>query len=132
MAGHLQKAGHNVTVYNRNGEKSAKWAATYGGSAAATPREAADGADIVMMCVGNDKRCALRRLWRRWRVRRPKAGAVLVDHTTASAALARELMPPPKHKARVSSMPRSPAVRQALKTASWASCAAATWLPSSG
>jgi 3-hydroxyisobutyrate dehydrogenase len=54
MAGHLQKAGHSVTVYNRNAEKSAKWVAAYGGSSAATPREAAQGADIVMMCVGND------------------------------------------------------------------------------
>jgi len=53
MAGHLQKAGHSV--YNRNAEKSAKWVATHGGASAATPREAAAGADIVLMCVGNDK-----------------------------------------------------------------------------
>jgi 3-hydroxyisobutyrate dehydrogenase-like beta-hydroxyacid dehydrogenase len=91
MAGHLQKAGHSVTVYNRNVEKSAKWVAGYGGTSAASPREAALGADIVMMCVGNDNDVrsvvygddgALAGLGK---------GAVLVDHTTASADVAREV-----------------------------------------
>ena len=55
MAGHLKnKGGHDVTVYNRSGEKSAKWAAQHGGKAAKTPKEAAEGQDFVMMCVGND------------------------------------------------------------------------------
>lgn len=91
MAGHLQKAGHSVTVYNRNAEKSAKWVATHGGASAATPREAALGADIVMMCVGNDNdvRSVIYRA--DGALVGLAAGAVLVDHTTASADVAREV-----------------------------------------
>ena len=91
MAGHLQKAGHSVTVYNRNAEKSAKWVATYGGAAGATPREAAAGADIVLMCVGNDNDVRSVVYGDAGALAGMKAGAVLVDHTTASAELAREL-----------------------------------------
>ena len=91
MAGHLQKAGHSVTVYNRNAEKSAKWVATHGGASAATPREAAAGADIVLMCVGNDNDVRSVVYGDDGALAGMKAGAVLVDHTTASAALAREL-----------------------------------------
>jgi len=91
MAGHLQKAGHGVTVYNRNAEKSAKWAAAHGGTAAATPREAAAGADIVMMCVGNDNDVRSVVYGDDGALAGMKAGAILVDHTTASAELAREL-----------------------------------------
>lgn len=91
MAGHLQKAGHSVTVYNRNAEKSAKWVATYGGASAATPREAAQGADIVMMCVGNDNDVRSVVYGDDGALAGMKAGAILVDHTTASAELAREL-----------------------------------------
>ena len=91
MAGHLQKAGHSVTVYNRNAEKSAKWVATHGGASAATPREAAAGADIVLMCVGNDNDVRSVVYGNDGALAGMKAGAVLVDHTTASAALAREL-----------------------------------------
>ena len=91
MAGHLQKAGHSVTVYNRNAEKSAKWVATHGGASAATPREAAAGADIVLMCVGNDNDVRSVVYGNDGALGGMKAGAVLVDHTTASAALAREL-----------------------------------------
>ncbi len=54
MAGHLAKAGHDVTVYNRTGSKAAKWVEQHGGRAAPTPADAARGADIVLMCVGND------------------------------------------------------------------------------
>ena len=54
MAGHLQKAGHEVTVYNRTGAKAEAWVAAYGGRSAATPKAAAEGADFVMACVGND------------------------------------------------------------------------------
>ena len=91
MAGHLQKAGHSVTVYNRNAEKSAKWVATHGGASAATPREAALGADIVMMCLGNDNdvRSVIYRA--DGALVGLAAGAVLVDHTTASADVAREV-----------------------------------------
>ncbi len=91
MAGHLQKAGHSVTVYNRNAEKSAKWAATYGGASAPTPRDAAKEADIVLMCVGNDDDVRSIVYGDKGALAGMKAGAVLVDHTTASALLAREL-----------------------------------------
>jgi len=91
MAGHLQKAGHSVTVYNRNAEKSAKWVATYGGASGATPREAVAGADIVLMCVGNDNDVRSVVYGDSGALAGMKAGAVLVDHTTASAELAREL-----------------------------------------
>jgi 3-hydroxyisobutyrate dehydrogenase len=91
MAGHLQKAGHAVTVYNRNAEKSAKWVATHGGTSAKTPREAASGADIVLMCVGNDDDVRSVVYGNDGAFAGMKAGAVLVDHTTASAILAREL-----------------------------------------
>ena len=91
MAGHLQRAGHDVTVYNRTGAKAAAWVAEYGGSAAATPAEAAKGAEIVFVCVGNDD--DLRQV-----VAGPDGafagmanGAILADHTTASADIAREL-----------------------------------------
>ncbi len=91
MAGHLQKAGHSVTVYNRNAQKSAKWVATYGGAAAATPREAAAGADVVLMCVGNDNDVRSVVYGDDGALAGMQAGAILVDHTTASAELAREL-----------------------------------------
>ena len=91
MAGHLQKAGHSVTVYNRNAEKSAKWVATHGGASAATPREAAHGADIVMMCVGNDSDVRSVIYGADGALAGLGDGAVLVDHTTASADVAREV-----------------------------------------
>ena len=91
MAGHLQKAGHSVTVYNRNPEKSAKWVAMYGGLSAATPREAAHGADIVMMCVGNDNDVRSVIYGADGALAGLASGAVLVDHTTASADVAREV-----------------------------------------
>ncbi len=91
MAGHLQKAGHAVTVYNRNAEKSAKWVSTYGGASAKTPREATSDADIVLMCVGNDDDVRSVVYGDDGALAGMKAGAVLVDHTTASAILAREL-----------------------------------------
>ena len=91
MAGHLQKGGHNVTVYNRNAEKSAIWVATYGGASAATPREAALGADIVMMCVGNDNDVRSVIYGADGALAGLGENAVLVDHTTASADVAREI-----------------------------------------
>ena len=91
MAGHLQKAGHSVTVYNRNPEKSAKWVATHGGESASTPSEAAQGADIVMMCVGNDNDVRSVIYGDDGALAGLAAGAVLVDHTTASADVAREV-----------------------------------------
>ena len=91
MAGHLRKDGHSVTVYNRNAEKSAQWVAMYGGLSAATPREAAQGADIVMMCVGNDNDVRSVVYGADGALAGLASGAVLVDHTTASADVAREV-----------------------------------------
>ncbi len=92
MAGHLvKKGGHEVTVYNRSAAKSAQWAAEFGGRSAPTPREAAAGADIVMMCVGNDDDVRSVVYGDNGALAGMTAGTVLVDHTTASAELAREL-----------------------------------------
>jgi 3-hydroxyisobutyrate dehydrogenase-like beta-hydroxyacid dehydrogenase len=91
MAGHLARAGHSTTVYNRTTAKAAAWAAQYGGQTAATPREAAAGADIVFACVGNDADLRAVCTGPDGAFAGMKTGAVFVDHTTASATLAREL-----------------------------------------
>ncbi len=92
MAGHLAaKGGHAVTVYNRTSQKAEDWVARYGGARAATPREAADGQDFVMTCVGNDDDLREVTLGESGAFAGMKAGAVFVDHTTASAGIAREL-----------------------------------------
>jgi 3-hydroxyisobutyrate dehydrogenase/2-hydroxy-3-oxopropionate reductase len=88
MAGHLKAKGYDVTVYNRNAAKAAAWVEKHGGKSAPTPAAAAEGAEFVFMCVGNDNDVmavgaeALKGM---------KAGAVLIDHTTASADAARRL-----------------------------------------
>lgn len=91
MAGHLVRAGHQVTVYNRTAAKAAKWAAEYGGKAAPTPAAAAADADLVMACVGNDDDLRGVTLGEDGAFAGMKPGAVFVDHTTASAAVEREL-----------------------------------------
>ncbi len=91
MAGHLAGAGHTVTVYNRTAAKAAAWAAEHNGRAAATPKAAADAADIVFCCVGNDDDLRSVVLGPQGAFAGMKAGAIFVDHTTASAAVAREL-----------------------------------------
>ena len=91
MAGHLARAGHQVTVYNRSAAKAQAWAAEFGGASAATPREAASGADMVFCCVGNDDDLRGVVLGADGAFAGMKAGAVFVDHTTASADVAREL-----------------------------------------
>jgi 3-hydroxyisobutyrate dehydrogenase/2-hydroxy-3-oxopropionate reductase len=91
MAGHLARAGHQVTVYNRSAAKAQAWAAEFGGASAATPREAASGADMVFCCVGNDDDLRAVVLGADGAFAGMKAGAVFVDHTTASADVAREL-----------------------------------------
>jgi 3-hydroxyisobutyrate dehydrogenase len=92
MAGHLKnKGGHEVTVYNRTSAKSDKWVAQYGGKTAATPKEAANGQDFVMMCVGNDNDVREVALGTDGAFHGMKKGAVFVDHTTASAEVARQL-----------------------------------------
>ena len=91
MAGHLAKAGHQVTVYNRNAQKAQAWVSEFGGRAAATPREAAQGAEIVFSCVGNDDDLRSIVLGENGAFAGMQAGATYVDHTTASASVAREL-----------------------------------------
>ena len=91
MAGHLAQAGHTVTVYNRTAAKAAEWVKTFGGRHAATPREAAQGAHIVFICVGNDDDLRSVTLGADGVLAGVSAGATVVDHTTASADVAREL-----------------------------------------
>jgi 3-hydroxyisobutyrate dehydrogenase len=92
MAGHLNnKGGHEVTVYNRTAAKAEQWVKEFGGRAAATPKDAAAGQDFVMMCVGNDNDVREVTLGADGAFSGMKKGAVFVDHTTASAEVAREL-----------------------------------------
>ncbi len=99
MAGHLALAGHKVTVYNRNPAKAKDWCAEFSGNASApTPREAAMGADMVFCCVGNDDDLRAVMLGTDGALAGTQAGALLVDHTTASANVARELFAAAKAK----------------------------------
>ena len=92
MAGHLKaKGGHEVTVYNRTAAKAEKWVAQYGGKSAPTPQQAADGQDFVMACVGNDNDLREVMLGKDGVFAGVRKGAIVVDHTTASAEIAREL-----------------------------------------
>lgn len=91
MAGHLQRGGHAVTVYNRTASKAAQWAAEFGGDHAPTPKTACEHADIALCCVGNDDDVKSVVLGEEGMLAGLKAGAYLVDHTTASADLARSL-----------------------------------------
>jgi 3-hydroxyisobutyrate dehydrogenase len=91
MAGHLARAGHTVTVYNRTVERARQWVAEYGGRSAPTPAEAAADQDIVMACVGRDADLREVTLGRHGAFATIMRDAVFVDHTTASAGIAREL-----------------------------------------
>ena len=91
MAGHLARAGHRVAVFNRTAAKAATWVEAHGGRAAATPREAAAGAAFVFCCVGNDDDLRSVVLGDDGAFAAMPPGAVFVDHTTASAEVAREL-----------------------------------------
>ncbi len=91
MAGHLSQAGHQVTVYNRTFSKAEAWTKEFGGKAAKTPQEAAQGAGIVFCCVGNDDDLRSVVLGETGALAGMAAGTILVDHTTASAEVAREL-----------------------------------------
>jgi 3-hydroxyisobutyrate dehydrogenase len=92
MARHLaKKGGHEVTVYNRTAARAARWVAECGGRSANSPREAAAGAEMVMMCVGNDDDVRSVVYGAEGALAGMAPGTILVDHTTASAALAREL-----------------------------------------
>ncbi len=91
MAGHLAAKGHQLTVYNRSPAKSAAWVNRHGGAAAATPRQAAAGAEFVMACVGNDDDLRAVCLGPDGAFAGMDQGAILVDHTTVSAQVTREL-----------------------------------------
>src|SRR5271165_1687346 len=92
MAGHLKaKGGHEITVYNRSSAKAEKWVAQHGGKSAPTPKEAAAGQDFVMACVGNDNDLREVMLGKDGVFAGTRKGAIVVDHTTASAEIAREL-----------------------------------------
>jgi 3-hydroxyisobutyrate dehydrogenase-like beta-hydroxyacid dehydrogenase len=91
MAGHLSLAGHDVRVYNRSAEKSRTWTSEFKGSSAATPRAAAADRDVVFCCVGNDDDLRSVVLGEEGAFAGMKRGAIFVDHTTASANVAREL-----------------------------------------
>ncbi len=91
MAGYLQQKGYETTVYNRTAAKADEWVGKYGGSSAPTPRQAAEGADFVMVCVGNDDDLRSVVLGDDGALASMKSGAILIDHTTASADVAREI-----------------------------------------
>lgn len=91
MAGHLAKAGHDVTVYNRTAKKAKEWAKQFKGKAAATPAGAAKGADFIFCCVGNDDDLRSVTVGKSGAFEAVSKGAVFIDNTTASAEVAREL-----------------------------------------
>ncbi len=91
MAGHLSRAGHTMTVYNRTASRADAWVAEYGGATAGTPRDAAAGADVVFACVGNDDDLQAVTIAGDGAFHGMHPGAVFVDHTTASANAARDL-----------------------------------------
>ena len=98
MAGHLRAKGHEVTVYNRTGAKADAWVAKHGGKSAPTPAAAAKDADFVMLMVGNDKDLLEVALGKDGALSGMKKGAVLIDHTTASADAARKVYQAAKAK----------------------------------
>ena len=91
MAGHLATAGYQTRVYNRTAAKAEKWCQDYQGDFASTPREAAEGADFVFMCVGNDDDLRSVVYGDDGVLAGCKEGSILIDHTTASANVAREI-----------------------------------------
>ena len=91
MAGHISKAGHNVTVYNRTSSKAEKWTSEFKGNSAETPDEAAKGSDFIFTCVGNDNDLREVTLGEKGIYKNINQGAVHIDNTTSSASIAREL-----------------------------------------
>lgn len=91
IAGHLAKAGHSITVYNRTREKAEHWAETHGGTVAGSPQEAAREADVVVSCAGTDDDLASIALGRDGAFRAMHKGALFIDHATVSARIARQL-----------------------------------------
>ena len=97
MAGHLAEAGHEVTVYNRTDAKAVAWVAAHNGKSAKTPADAAEGQDIVACCVGNDADLRSVTTAKHGAFEAMKKGALFIDHTTASAEVARELAAAASH-----------------------------------
>ena len=91
MAGHLAEAGHKVTVYNRSSDKTKKWSSIYAGKIAKTPADAAEGADFVMCCVGNDDDLREVTIGANGAFSNIKKGSIFIDHTTVSALVTKEL-----------------------------------------
>ena len=91
MAGYISKAGHNVTVYNRTGAKADKWISEYKGTKADTPAKAAEGADYIFTCVGNDNDLREVTFGENGIFKTIKKGSIYIDNTTASANIAREI-----------------------------------------
>ncbi len=91
MAGHLKKKGHEVTVYNRTAARAARWMEAFGGRSAPSPSEAARGQEFVFACVGNDADLRAVTTGAQGALATLERGAIFVDHTTASAGIAREL-----------------------------------------
>ena len=91
MAGYISKAGHNVTVYNRTESKADKWISEYKGSKAGTPAKAADGADFIFTCVGNDNDLREVTFGENGIFKKIKKGSTYIDNTTASATIAKEI-----------------------------------------
>ena len=98
MAGYISKAGHNVTVYNRTKSKAEKWINEYKGAMANTPAEAADGADFIFTCVGNDNDLKEVSLGENGLFNKAKKGCVYIDNSTVSAEISRELYAAAKDK----------------------------------
>ena len=98
MAGYISKAGHNVTVYNRTKSKAEKWINEYKGTMANTPAEAADGADFIFTCVGNDNDLKEVSLGENGLFNKAKKGCVYIDNSTVSAEISRELYAAAKDK----------------------------------
>jgi len=91
MAGHLATAGHNVTVYNRSSDKAKKWRSKYKGKIAATPADAAEGADFIMSCVGNDDDLREVTIGKDGAFSKIRKGSIFIDHTTVSTIVTKEL-----------------------------------------
>ena len=91
MAGYISKAGHNVTVFNRTGSKADKWISEYKGSKADSPAKAAENAEYILTCVGNDNDLREVTFGDNGIFKTIKKGAVYIDNTTASATIAREI-----------------------------------------
>ena len=91
IAGHLARAGHELMVFNRTMAKAAAWVETYGGTMAVTPAQAAEDAEVVISCVGNDDDLASVILGKDGAFRTMAKGALFIDHTTVSARIARQM-----------------------------------------